>query len=379
MTRIVFFPIGNADSTLFRLEDGRLILVDYCRADTAGEDGDKRVKLDEALRDYLDQEGATRIDVVAFTHGDTDHIAGAEDFFWFDHDEALQGEGRVQMGEIWVPTTLLIEADCAETVTAEVAYRLRNADAGDCGGVRIFGEPEALTDWLKDEELALDDVEHCIQHAGSLVPGFAGSEDGVEVFVHSPFSQHGDEDLGDRNGNSLILHFTIFSAAGDLRVLMGDDARWEDWQDIVAVTRAKRNEDRLTWDVFRLSHHCSYLSLGPDRGGDLTEAVAEVDWLFEQGSESARMIASSRPIPAKGSTEDDDVQPPHRQAAAYYRRIAEANGGGANFVVTMEWPTTDRPRPFVIDVDDVGWSFPERAKTAGGQAGALGGRSPQFG
>jgi hypothetical protein len=35
------------------------------------------------------------------------------------------------------------------------------------------------------------------------------------------------------------------------------------------------------------------------------------------------IVSPSRPIPAKGSKEDDDVQPPHRQAASPRRIFAE--------------------------------------------------------
>jgi hypothetical protein len=51
MTKITFFPLGNADSTLLRFADGRMILKDYCNYESAG-DEDRRVRLDEELRYY---------------------------------------------------------------------------------------------------------------------------------------------------------------------------------------------------------------------------------------------------------------------------------------------------------------------------------------
>ena len=48
MAKLTFFPIGNADSTLIELADGRMILKDFCNYESAGEE-DRRVRLDEEL------------------------------------------------------------------------------------------------------------------------------------------------------------------------------------------------------------------------------------------------------------------------------------------------------------------------------------------
>jgi hypothetical protein len=100
----------------------------------------------------------------------------------------------------------------------------------------------------------------------------------------------------------------------------------------------------------KLMHHCSYKTLGPDRGRDETKPVKDVAWLFEDQMQRGGIIVStSKPIPAKGSEEDKSDQPPHRQAATYYKRIVAKKDG--EFIVTMQHPRESAPKPLVIDVD----------------------------
>ena len=108
-------------------------------------------------------------------------------------------------------------------------------------------------------------------------------------------------------------------------------------------TRRHRREGRLIWDIFKLAHHCSYLTLGPERGENETEPVEDVAWLFEEQMQRGGIIVStSKPIPEKGSDEDESTQPPHRQAASYYTRNVNKKDG--QFIVTMKHPSEAAPR-----------------------------------
>ena len=134
---------------------------------------------------------------------------------------------------------------------------------------------------------------------------------------------------------------------------MASDINHETLAAIVQVTRKHGNEDRLRWDIMKLMHHCSYLSLGPDRGVDETKPVPEVKWLFEdQREDGSTIVSPSNPIPKKGSEEDKSDQPPHRQAANYHRRISNERDG--EFVVTMEYPNKVNPKPFAYKVTVLG-------------------------
>ena len=150
-------------------------------------------------------------------------------------------------------------------------------------------------------------------------------------------------------------------------VLLGADADHETLSKIVQTTRQHGREARLLWDVLKLFHHCSYLSLSVERGVDETVAIPDVKWLFEkQGRDGCLIVSPSWPIPSKGTQEDQDVQPPHRQAANHHRRIVREKGG--EFKVTMETPSVLRPKPLVVQITRFGASFLLALPTAVGLA-----------
>ena len=234
-------------------------------------------------------------------------------------------------------------------VQAEARYRLREGER-----IRVFSRPDALEDWLAEHDLTVASRQHLITDAGQLVPGFTKDADGVEFFVHSPFADRQDGKLIDRNASSLVLQATFVADGHETRVMLSGDSPHDALADMVRVTKGHSNEDRLEWDVFKLPHHCSYLSLGPEKGRDMTVPVPEVAWLFEeQGADRCTAISSSDPIP-----DEDTDQPPHCQAAAYYRKISDDHDG--EFKVTMEHPSESSPKPLVIDIDDLGATVRKR-------------------
>src|SRR5579883_3558611 len=88
------------------------------------------------------------------------------------------------------------------------------------------------------------------------------------------------------------------------------DINYDSIEQIVKTSKRHKNEDRLLWDIFKIPHHCSYKSIGPDKGVDETKPTVEVKWLCEvQGQERHTMMSTSKSIPIKGSDEDKDVQP----------------------------------------------------------------------
>jgi hypothetical protein len=136
----------------------------------------------------------------------------------------------------------------------------------------------------------------------------------------------------------------------ETKLLLFADINYDVIDDIVKQTRYHKNEARLEWHVFKIPHHCSYTAIGPEKGRDKTQPSDNVDWIYKkQGQPAGILVSTSKPIPTKGTKEDDDVQPPHRQAANYYRDIASDKDG--EFVVTMEHPKVSDPKPVVIEID----------------------------
>lgn len=345
MHKLTFFPLGNADCCLIDLDNKKKILFDYANCKDPENEDDLRIDLVAALKADLDKDKRDYYDVVAFTHADDDHIHGFSDFFYLEHAKKYQDEKRIKINELWVPAALIIEEgleDEAAVLRSEARHRFK---AGK--NIRVFSRPERLKEWADKEGINIEDRKSIITDAGQLVPGFDKASQGVEFFVHSPFAIHQEDKLIDHNDSALIMQ-AVFSYSGvETKLFLSSDATYDILTDIVNITRYHKRDDRLSWDVMKIPHHCSYTALSDDKGKDKTEPVKEVKWLFEQGREKGLMVSTSDIIP-----DEDTEQPPHRRAANYYKERATAIKG--EFIVTMEFPKKSNPQPLVIKVDNYG-------------------------
>jgi hypothetical protein len=363
MHKLNFFPLGNADCCRIDLEGGERILFDCAATRDPDDADDKRCDLHKELRDDLRVNRRDYFDIVAITHLDRDHFARATDFFHLEHSAKYQGGDRIKINVMWVPAALLTEQapddDEARVLQKEARYRFKKGF-----GIRVFSRPERLRKWCEQNGIKLEDRLALITDAGQLVPEFSLAKHGVEFFVHSPFAVRQDDNtVEDRNGDAIVVQATFVVGGHATKVLLMADSTHEALTDIVTVTKKKGNEHRLKWDVAKLPHHCSYRSLGPDKGTDKTEPVEEVAWLYEeQAQQGAIIVSTSKPIPAKGSAEDKDVQPPHRQAANYHKEVLSDSDGA--IVVTMEHPKESAPEPVVIGIGSSGATLKVAAVTA---------------
>lgn len=350
---LTFHPLGNADCTRMDLADGRKVLIDYADMKNRADSYDTRIDLPEALRKDLRAASRDYFDVVLFTHLDADHTKGSSDFFWFDHATKYQGSGRTKIRELWVPAAAICEdgvEDCARVIRQEARHRLKNGY-----GIKVFSRPERLKSWLEANGLTLESRQHLIVDAGQTVPGFnlTGPER-AEFFIHSPFAwRQNDKEVVDRNSDSVVFQTTFMEGSRATYALFASDINHETITEIVQTTKSHKREDRLLWDIYKIPHHCSYKSIGPDKGEDQTEPVEEVAWLCEtQGRKNGLIISTSDPMPTKGSDEDKDVQPPHREAGNYYESVVDDRDG--EFAVTMAWPNVAKPRPMEVRIDHRG-------------------------
>jgi hypothetical protein len=342
-----FYPLGNADTTLISLTNGKKILWDYAHMKDEDDAQDKRCNLPEELNKEVNGD----YDVVTFTHADRDHINRFSEFFFLEHAVKYQSNSRKKINELWVPASVLLDdqaEDEAKVLKAEARYRLKNKQ-----GILVFSRPKKMKQWCDDQDdISYEDVKHLFMDAGTLVPGFTLADDGIEFFIHSPFKSESKEI--DRNAEAIVVQAT-FNDRCSTKLMLGSDCTWEIWEDIIEITKFKKNEARLEWDIFHLSHHCSYLSLSNDKGIDKTVPTDGIKWLHEtQGNKGARYISPSKPIPSKGTKEDEDPQPPHRQAANYYKSVAADKNG--EFLVTMEEPNKNNPKPIEIEIDTLNCS-----------------------
>ena len=351
MPKLTFFPLGNADTCLIDLANGKKLLFDYSDERDPNDPDDKRIDLPKALRDDLSAVKRDYYDLVAITHLDDDHTCKADEFFYLDNAKKYQGAGRIKIKELWVPANVITESrnnlePGAQAIQAEARHRLEKGY-----GIQVFSRPEKLKKWLADKGLTVESRSDFITDAGKVAPDFTLADDGAEFFAHSPFAWRQDEKtVIDRNGDSLVVQLTLQVDGVQTKVMLGSDVDHSVLSEIVQITKTHKKETRLEADVWKLPHHSSYLTLGPERGKEESKPVTDVAWLFEdQVQRGGIIISTSKPIPTKGSEEDESPQPPHRQAAAYYKRILREKDG--EFIVTMEHPRESAPRPLVIEVD----------------------------
>jgi len=345
MAKLTFYPLGNADSCLVEFADGRLMLVDYFYCKETESDEDKRCNLPEKLKAMLGSKKRDYFDVVAFTHADNDHVSGAEEFFWLEHADKYQGDDHIKMKEMWVPACYILEEGLegsARIIRQEARHRLKEGK-----GIRVFSQPNALDEWLKSQKVDPESRRNLITTAGTCVPGFTKENGQAEIFIHSPFKFQVDEEEIDRNNASLVFHITFFEGDRVSRAWFGDDAEYDIWDRIIYKTKSKKRIERLVWDVFKISHHCSYSALSEEKGKDKTEPTKDIKYLFDLGQTGCYLISSSEVIPTK-----DTEQPPHKQAAAYYKEVADDKAG--EFLVTMETPTKEKPEEIVITIGSYG-------------------------
>ena len=352
--KVIFYPVGNGDTTQIILSKGSRVLFDFCHRDKANDADTPEIDLKARLKRDLKAVGRDYFDVVAFTHADLDHIRGSTGFFELQYAKKYQGDGRIKIRELWVPAAMLLESTDKDHQTEEFVLlrqeaRYRLLEGKD---ILVFSKPKALVDWLeprlKERGESASARDHLFIDAGMIVPGFTPEKDGVEFFCHSPFIKHCDE--GDIIRNSAALVFNVrFKADGAFYdFLQVGDAEYCDLEDIVSTTLYHKNEDRLAWDLYNIPHHCSYRALNDVKGDRETVPTPLVKELLLLGKSDAYVVSCSKPIPdVKDSYEQ--IQPPHIQARKAYERYLKEIGG-RKFLVTMEEPNASKPEPLTFEI-----------------------------
>ena len=363
--QVVFYPVGNGDTSQLVLSAGRRVLFDFCHRKKADNEETPEIDLKKRLKDELDAAGLDYFDVVAFTHADEDHIQSSTEFFELQHAVKYQGDGRIKIKQLWVPAAMAMESASNDQQSDEFVILRQEARHRLLEGkdILIFSRPQELMDWLvpklKERGEAANARDHLFIDAGTLVPGFSLTTDGAEFFCHSPFIKHYQNGDFIRNSAALVFNIRLQAGANTFDYLEVGDAHWEDLEDIVSITKYHKNDDRLAWDLINIPHHCSYKSLSDEKGEKETEPKPGVKELLRAGKRDAYIVSCSKPV-VDVKESYDQIQPPHIQARkAYERYLKEV--GGRKFLVTMEEPNANKPEPLVFDVTANGVSWTKAA------------------
>ena len=367
MHKLTFFPLGNADTLYIDLEGGRIFVEDYADMRNPSDKFDLRWDIKSDITNKLKAKNRQDVDTFCITHLDNDHVRGAADFFYLEHAIKYQTEGRYKIKELWVPAGAITEegaADDARIWRQEARHRLKQG-----AGIRVFGRPERLKDWLNTNGLTLASRQHLITDAGQVVPCYTKTADGVEFFLHSPHAHRINErEVEDRNQDSVVMQATFRSGGTDTRVMLGGDTTWECMEDIVSISKSHGNASRLEFEVFKLPHHCSYKALSDVKGATETEPKPLVKEWFEMASRRAIVISTSDKV-----VSTEQKQPPHFQAKNYH--VRNMNRVSGQFKVTMEHPTMGSPKPLVLKIDGFGAAIEVLAAAVTG-GGAAASRTP---
>lgn len=347
---VVFFPSGNADTCFIELANGRKIIYDYANMHAPEEDDDKRIDLEREIRERTGE--SMSVSVLAFSHFDKDHYRRASELYWLHHAKKYQSDDRIKFETMWVPAAAILEegiTDEGRVLRAEARHRLVEG-----AGIRVFSAPNALDQWLRDKGIRPTDRAHLMTDAGQLTPEFTLARDGIEFFVHSPFAEKcEDGSMVQRNASALFMQAKFQVDGEPSYLILSADCEYETLEQIVRITKARKNDERLLADINNIPHHCSYLSLSDEKGRNTTVPSETLRWLYEEQSRNGCILVStSDMIPSK-----DTTQPPHREAASYYKDASRAVDG--EFIVTMEHPNTSAPEPLEIEITRSG---PKRRK-----------------
>lgn len=356
--QVVFYPVGNGDTSQIILTGGRRVLFDFCHRKKAADPATPEIDLKRRLKEELATAKRDYFDVVAFTHADLDHIQASTEFFELQHAAKYQGNGRIKIQQLWAPAAMLLEEVTRDQLSDEFAIlrneaRYRLLEGKD---ILVFSQPERLMEWLRpklrDRGEPPTARDHLFIDAGRIVPGFSLATDRVEFFCHSPFIKHCDEGDVIRNSAALVFNVRFQADGAHYDYLEIGDATWEDIEDIVRTTRWHKNDDRLDWDLYNIPHHCSYLALSDVKGEQETIPKPLVGKLLLQGRRDAYVVSCSKPV--TGVKESyDEIQPPHIQARKAYERYLKLVQG-RKFIVTMEEPNATKPEPLVFEITQGG-------------------------
>lgn len=361
---IKYYPVGTADCTLIKLDNGKTIIVD-CQLLSDLTDGNGKQVFFDVKADLLkelnkDDSGRPYVDLLISTHPHDDHTKGFEGNFYHgdvaDYDKE-KNKDQIIIEELWITPRGMKNnlADTAEEVRKE-AKRRRDLYDNDSNFKGSNGNYLRIIGYDKDKEF---DSRYCYV-PGKTVSSIHGSSlSWLDIFIHAPFKEDVEtsKKYDDKNATSIVVQFG-FKIAGyegyKCRVLMGGDAEHEIWQHILDNNT---DDEKLKWNIFLAPHHCSWSFFNESNNKDEIKPSAEAILNKQIGSLS-HIIASSNEI------KKDDNNPPCYEAKQQY--IKKLKSGSSHFLNTaIHNKVGSIPQPIVFTINEYGKTLKESATVAG--------------
>ena len=361
---IKYYPVGNADCTLIKLDNGKTIIVD-CQilADLTDSNGKQvmfDVKADLLKELHKDAAGRPYVDLFISTHPHDDHCKGfAGNFYHGDvvYYDKNKNKDEIIIEELWItPRGLNNDLSApAEDIRKEAKRRRKlydddeNFNGSKGNYLRIIG-------YDKDKEF---DSRYCYVPGKLVTTVHGASLSWLDIFIHAPFKEDVEtsKKYDDKNATSVVVQFgfKIDGYTGyKSRVLMGGDAEYEIWQHILDNNT---DEEKLKWNIFLAPHHCSWSFFNESDNKKEIKPSAEAI-LKKQIGNSAHIIASSNEI------KNNDNNPPCYEAKQQY--IKKLNSGSSHFLNTATHSKVGNiPQPIVFKINENGKTLREISTVAG--------------
>jgi hypothetical protein len=345
-SKVLFYPVGNGDTTLIKLEDKTTIQVD-CNIRNSGEDessSDYDVK-----KDILDQcekdNGNPYLDVFILTHPDQDHCRGFEKHYYNgdpkSYSDSNRDSGEIIIGELLVTSRLFVNDQCddanalkKEAKRRKKLYDEKKEERNELGNrLRIIGY---------DGTSDLENIPH--SYPGDILSELNGKDqEKVELFFHAPFKEELIDKSAekDRNASSIVFQLRFYNEEKEEftgRLMLGGDADHYIWEKILEKSEENGNYEALKWDVFLAPHHCSWTYFNDVPYSEKEENKTPQEYslkILDYKLDDSFIIASSKEII------DDDDNPPHFPAKEEYLKKVEKD----NFLNTATYPDKKEPEP----------------------------------
>ena len=327
---LVFWPVGNGDSTTIVVDSKTYLQVDLNHLEKSDDDNDASWAVVDELSERLPKvNGRPYMAVFALTHPDQDHCRGFSELL-----------DKVDIGELWFTPRIFGEynkdlCDDAGDFKKEAERRVKKtieAEGDPASGdrVRVFGYAELL-----EEDDFKDFPKDRLTVPGNEVTMIDGKDvsDKFRAFVHAPFK---DDEAGERNDTSLGMQVTLCDGDKKLRALLLGDLSYPIIKRIFEVSE----EDDLAWNVLLAPHHCSKAAMYWKDEGDDEEKLKKhiVEEMDDASLQPNRVMSSSNSVPSSNKPGDN---PPHAKAKTQYESVTES------FLCTM-----DQDEPIVAELED---------------------------
>ncbi len=337
---IIFWPVGNGDSTTICVDKRTVIQVDLNHLEKADDKDDPRYPVLDELKKLLPKsDDKSYLSVFVLTHPDQDHCRG--------FSELLK---KVTINELWFTPRVFSEykkdlSDDAKALQTEAKRRLKvviknKGKVNDGDRIRVIG----YDDLLKEDDYK-DLPKDLLTIPGNTIDVINGSSkaSAFSAFIQSPFKDDAD---GDRNDTSLGMQVVLKSADNKFRVLLLGDLAYPTIRRIFD----RSEKENLSWDVFLAPHHCSKkVMYVKDENDEDTLKKDMMDSFESNEQDDAYIIASSQ----SDFTDEKGDDPPHTKARKQYEKITVSG----HFLYTAEYPDKKNPEPIEFKMVDGSFSL----------------------